>query len=166
MIQMDIARRKFLKAGAIAALLGAATPLTKGAAALGKQSGAQPARRSEPGHRATSGNRTDLLAYYGKSAFNACLNTNFQISLGASLVGKMTLDKIEELVPVARQRAAALEGKECFALWFRGSRNTSLRQNTYTFEHATLGTFEMLLVPAGADNGGSYYQATINRLDS
>jgi hypothetical protein len=73
------------------------------------------------------GSESDLLAYYGKSTFAAYLNTSFQIFLGASSVGKMSLEEIAELVPPLRRKAAQLEGKECFALRFRGSRNASLR---------------------------------------
>lgn len=163
---MNIARRKFIKAGAIAAIIGATMPVTKGAVASRKQSNAQPTPRTDIDLRAASENPPGLLAYYGKSAFNSYLNTSFQLSLGASVVGKMTLSQIIDMVPLARQKTAALEGKECFALRFRASRSASLQQETYIFKHDALGTLEMLLVPAGADRNGSYYEATINRLDS
>src|SRR5437660_7899679 len=48
-------------------------------------------------------------------------------------------------------------------MFLGGSR--AQRQATYTLVHPSLGTFQLLLVPSGADqNGAQGYVATINRL--
>jgi hypothetical protein len=54
--------------------------------------------------------------------------------------------------------------KEAFSLVFR-SEQTELKQNTYVIEHARLGKFSFLLVPARReDKDRNYYIATVNRL--
>jgi hypothetical protein len=51
-----------------------------------------------------------------------------------------------------------------FTLRFRKA-GVSLPQDTYTMDHDWLGTFPLLLVPAGMSGGQSTYTATFNVLD-
>jgi hypothetical protein len=46
-----------------------------------------------------------------------------------------------------------------FALIFRGPREIILPQRIYRLEHATLGAFELFIVPVGADAQGVDYEA-------
>jgi hypothetical protein len=68
------------------------------------------------------------------------------------------------LSPESHSRSAGDGGNEKFSLLFRGGASQPLGQNTYTFEHAGIGRFEMFLVPIGcADGAHCYYEAVFNR---
>jgi hypothetical protein len=140
---MSDSRRKFLKAGLLAALF-AAVPLKN---VLGQswtdrsdKSGADP---------------NDPLANYTKATFISYLNSVFQLHTVSGIVA-VTLLKVDDMEPP--------KGGECFSLLFRGG-SRALGQDTYAIDHAALGTFKLLLVPVGTDsNGAQGYLATINRL--
>jgi len=99
--------------------------------------------------------QNDGLSNYSKASFQSYLNSIFE------------LHTVNGVVPVALLEVGDLpasKGGECFSLLFRGG-SRALRQDTYTIEHPSLGTFELFLVPTGADeNGAQGYLATINRL--
>jgi hypothetical protein len=46
-----------------------------------------------------------------------------------------------------------------FSIVFRGPRDLALPQRIYRMEHDDLGTFELFLVPIGAGNDGTRYEA-------
>jgi len=144
---MSDSRRKFLKAGMLAAMF-AAAPL-----------------KSVLGHGWTElrsnlfedpfSIQDDPLANYTKATFVYYLNSIFKLRSGYTTI-EVTLTKVDDL--------AAARGGECFSLLFRGG-GTALRQGTYRIEHAALGKFALFLVPTGTDdNGAQGYLATINRL--
>ena len=66
-------------------------------------------------------------------------------------------------VPSARQ-TGALGDPNSFIVLFRGPRSPKLAQGTYRVESATLGTFELFLVPGWTYAWGTAYTATFNRL--
>jgi hypothetical protein len=143
---MSDSRRKFLKAGMLAALF-AAVPLKNVLGQSWKD------RSDNPG--AGSQDQNDPLANYTKATFISYLNSVFQLHTVSGIVA-VTLLKVDDMTPP--------KGGECFSLLFRGG-NSALGQDTYTVDHAALGTFKLLLVPAGTDNNGAQgYLATINRL--
>ena len=143
---MHNSRRKFLKAGVLAALF-AAVPL-KGA--LGQS---WKDRDGNPGNGPEAHN--DPLANYTKATFISYLNSVFTLHTTAGIVG-VTLLRVDDM--------PAPPGGECFTLLFRGG-SRELRQDSYTLVHPALGTFQLLLVPVGTDdNGAQGYLATINRL--
>jgi hypothetical protein len=100
------------------------------------------------------------LADYTKATFAAQLNTTFRIQPNMAKPVDLRLIEVKDVGPIPDQRKP---GKECFALLFTGQPH--LRQDTYTFDHAELGKFALLLVPVGKDKKGSYYEAVINRLN-
>lgn len=53
-------------------------------------------------------------------------------------------------------------GREPFSILFRGPADPILPQRTYAVEHATLGRFDLFLVPLGADDNGARYEAVFN----
>jgi len=59
--------------------------------------------------------------------------------------------------------AAVKASADSFSIVFFGYR-PQLKQEVYTFKHAVLGTFDLLLVPIGKDQTGFYYEAVFNRL--
>src|SRR6266481_2384007 len=138
---MSDSRRSFLKAGVLAALF-AAVP-TKNL--QGQMWGGGPFTDVQ----------NDPLANYTKATFVSYLNSVFQLHTVSGVVA-VTLLKVDDM--------AAPSGGECFSLLFRGG-SRDLGQDTYTIDHASLGTFKLLLVPVGTDsNGAQGYLATINRL--
>ena len=143
---MTDSRRRFLKAGMLAAVF-AAAPL-KNVLARSLNSNAFPGA-------AAPDEDDDPLANYTKATFVSYLNSIFQLQTGSGSVA-VTLLQVEDM--------EAPEDGECFSLLFRGG-SQALPQNTYTMEHSALGTFKLFLVPTGADsNGAQGYLATINRV--
>jgi hypothetical protein len=138
---MKSSRRDFLKRGTLVALA-AGVPLGVAEAVAGKSPATSPA----------SGLTLD--------AFKSQKGTTFLINEEALKV-KVTLIDVTNLA--SRKQTAA--GKEGFSLLFRGSNETTLKQNTYVIEHHQLGMFSFLLVPVRTkDTHAPYYQAVINRL--
>jgi hypothetical protein len=143
---MSESRRKFLKAGLMAALF-AAVPLRSVFSQSFKE------RDGNPGE--TPPLQIDPLANYSKASFVSYLNSIFQIQTVNGVVA-VTLARVDDM--------PAPKGGECFSLLFRGG-NRELQQETYVLVHPSLGTFQMFLVPAGSDqNGAQAYLATLNRL--
>jgi hypothetical protein len=140
---MPISRRIFIKTASVAAMaavtLGKSSLISLAQGAI--QSGADP------------------LANYTQATFTQYINSIFRLR-GFRTVD-VTLEKVEDTLPAQVSRDG---GRESFVLHFRGG-SVELPQNTYTVEHAALGTFQLFLVPNGADqNGAQSYVATINRL--
>jgi hypothetical protein len=132
---MTKSRRQFLQTGMFAAVF-AAVPLK---AALGSW-------LQQP---------DDPLQYYSKATFLAYVNSIFQIQAASGAVSA-TLVSVTDM-------PSPPDG-ECFSLLFSGG-STALTQDTYVVTHSALGTFQLLLVPAGVDRHGTpQYVATLNRL--
>jgi len=143
---MSESRRKFLRAGLLAALF-AALPLKNTFSQSFKE------RDGNPGE--TPPAQDDPLSNYSKASFVSYLNSVFQIETAAGVLA-VTLAKVDDM--------PSPKGGECFVLLFRGGR-TAMAQNTYVMVHPALGTFRLFLVPSGSDqNGAQEFSATINRL--
>lgn len=143
---MSNSRRIFLRTGLMAALF-AAVPFKHVFGQSFKE------RDGNPGE--TPITQTDPLGNYSKAAFTSYLNSIFQLQTSFGIVAA-TLTKIDDM--------PAPKGGECFTLLFRGG-SRALPQATYIITHPALGTFALLLVPAGTDaNGAQGYLATLNRL--
>jgi len=139
-------RRTFLRTGLLAALF-ATVPFKHAVGQSLKE------RDGNPGE--TPVTQSDPLGNYSKASFTSYLNSIFQLQTSFGVVAA-TLTKVDDM-PAPR-------GGECFTLLFRGG-SRALAQDTYMITHPALGTFALLLVPAGADaNGAQGYLATLNRL--
>jgi uncharacterized protein DUF6916 len=140
---MSVSRRFFIKTASVAAIAAGITAKPTLAAIAQDFSKASP----------------DPLSYYTQSTFTQYLNSIFR--LRGRITVEVALIKVEDTLPAKVTRGG---GRESFVLHFRGGAN-ALPQDTYTVEHAALGTFKLFLVPAGADeNGAQGYTATVNRL--
>ena len=138
---MKSSRREFLKRGTLVALV-AGVPLSVADTVSGKSTASTAA------------------AGLNMQAFKSQMGTTFLLNEQASKV-KVTLVDVTNLA--SRKQAAA--GKEGFSLLFRGSKETSLKQNTYLIEHDELGMFSFLVVPVKtSDTRAPYYEAIVNRL--
>src|SRR5205085_2627753 len=138
---MKSSRREFLKRGTLVALV-AGVPLSVADTVSGKSTASTAA------------------AGLNMQAFKSQVGTTFLLNEQASKV-KVTLVDVTNLA--SRKQSAA--GKEGFSLLFRGSKETSLKQNTYLIEHDELGMFSFLVVPIKtSDTRAPYYEAIVNRL--
>ncbi|MDX6496829.1 MAG: hypothetical protein QOG23_89 [Blastocatellia bacterium] len=143
---MSDSRRKFLKAGVLAALF-AAVPLKDALGQSWKDRDGNPGNNPEP--------QNNQLANYTKATFISYLNSVFELHTTTGVVA-ITLLQVGDM--------PAPKGGECFSLLFRGG-SRELQQDSYTLVHPSLGTFQLLLVPTGTDEYGAQgYLATINRL--
>jgi len=136
---MTTSRRNFLRNGAIGAL------------AAGVSLGV-----SKTSFAASTGSEFPELP--DMAAFQAQLKTDF-------LIGRSKVPiRLVNVLKLGSKRA--VDGKrEAFTLTFRADPKPPLKQETYTIEHAKLGTFSMLVVPVVAkDKEARYYEAVINRL--
>src|SRR5216684_4246971 len=120
---MPNSRRKFLKAGVLAAVF-AAVPLKTALGQDWKNRDGNPGDGTSPALQ-----NNDPLASYTKAAFLSYLNSVFQLDTGFNVVA-VTLLKVDDM--------PAPKGGECFSLLFRGG-SLALRQDTYTLVHPSLG---------------------------
>jgi len=149
---MLISRRTFMRAGTLAALF-AGVPLAT-VSVLGQRIHTSP--DDNPVDEAAQ--IDDTLSNYTKATFVSYIDSVFVFRVpGVRKDIEVTLMQVSDM--------KAAPGGECFSLLFRGGGGPALRQNTYTVEHAALGSFKLFLVPVGTDdNGAEGYLATINRL--
>lgn len=140
---MSSSRRKFLKQGTLMALAaGVPWSLAEKASGMG-----------------TSTSKTAGLTF---ASFKSQRGTSFFIHHEA---GKLKVTLVDIASFASRQQTAA--GKEGFTLLFRGSQDTTLKQDTFLIEHDQLGLFSFLIVPVRTgDTRAPYYAAVINRLHS
>ena len=95
--------------------------------------------------------------------FAELLKTNFRVWVDGQ-------DSLElELAEITTPRVSSIGGAnklacENFALLFCGPGERILPQRIYLFESASLGRFELFIVPVSRDQNGTRYQATFNRL--
>lgn len=147
---MSISRRGFLRAGTLVALA-AAVPVS----VLGQN---RKENDGNPVDQQTT--QSDPLSSYNKSAFASYVNSIFRVYTGYSVV-EVALTRVSDL-PTGGPAAPA--GGECFSLLFVGG-SKAFDQGTYKLDHPSLGSFQLFLVPSGADdNGAETYIATINRI--
>lgn len=101
------------------------------------------------------------------SAFASQLNTPFRIQAAPGRTLNVTLADVRMRLekPLKPGRPPPPDaGNEKFSLIFSGSRSDLLEQNTYPFEHQTLGRFDLFIVPVFTSNLDRIdYQAVINR---
>ena len=158
---MPISRRIFLRAGTMFAI-GAAANSRFGNLALG-----QKPRQDVPavtGFRVPVESMADPLTFFTKSTFSAHLNSQFRLRMVDARSVVVTLIAVNDLAPSAGNvKGQVVGGRECFSLIFSGQQ---LPQDTYTVEHGALGTFKLLLVPSGKQDGVPQLEAVVNRLFS
>lgn len=144
---MSVSRRKFLRAGTLAAISAGIPLRSLVAATLSQPSSLLP----------TIGHLNSGFSL-NQETFSRQLNTKFSFSL-KGVNAAVKLIEVNDLTP-----AATAKGKECFSLVFIGSHNQQVRQETYRVTHESIGKFDMLVVPIARNRRGVYYEAIFNRL--
>jgi len=89
---------------------------------------------------------------------------SFSIDTFAPLTGSVFIMRanatnVLELELLQAESTARTQNGRPFSLVFRGPRSPVAVQRIYQLEHATLGTFDLFLVPIGPDERGMQYEA-------
>lgn len=87
--------------------------------------------------------------------FAEFVRTKFQVLLQPEIV--VSLELIDVSTPTKSQ------SYERFSLLFNGPLDQPLDQRTYRFEHEQLGSFDLFIVPVGADHEARQYEVVFNR---
>jgi hypothetical protein len=93
--------------------------------------------------------------YLTKGMFQENLNTRF--CLLAEGLAPCDVDLVEVADGYSTPK------QEQFSLRFRGDRASIYPQRIYAVKHASIGEFELFLVPVGRDDSGTFYEAVFNR---
>ena len=97
-----------------------------------------------------------------KEKFAEALNTRYRVAIDSA-------EPVElQLVEVTSSPATVSTGRdaaqyESFSLMFHGPGERFLPQKLYSFEHDTMGSFALFIVPVGREDGVFKYQAIFNR---
>jgi len=162
---MDYTRRKFMKAGVLAAAC-AGLPLKQALGHNGTGVAAAPLFGKAASGAAPSSSSIEQLGYYSKAAFTPYVNTNFQVYLEASNTRGLQLSQIGDYLSSLSQTGAGANtaGAECFSLLFTMPPGHTFQQDTYMIEHDALGTFYMFLTPVSSKGQTTdYYESVIYR---
>lgn len=96
-----------------------------------------------------------MLEKLNTNVLSAHLHTNFKVQVEGS--DPVTL----ELIEVAETSSSPQF--EQFSAFFLGPNARWLGQGIHRLEHDKLGSFDLFLVPVGADEGGTRYEAAFAR---
>ena len=96
--------------------------------------------------------------------FAELVRTKFQVQVESGCVVNLELMAVTK-TQSGGQLSASGEGfkGECFALLFDGPADRPLAQRMHRFAHERLGTFDLFIVPVGAEHGARQYEAVFNR---
>lgn len=147
---MTLSRRKFVKAGIIAA---ACAPLLPLKSILAKAWTNQPSSAS-----------LNQLTYYNESAFKPYVNTDFRVYLSPSEVRALQLTEVVNHDTPSQQPSLVISA-ECFSLLFALAPGEHFAQDTYLIDHDALGSFYLFVVPVSPESQQSqdFYEAVIYR---
>ncbi len=95
--------------------------------------------------------RGPMLEHLTAADFAPHLGDRFRVQADEATTLGAELTDVEEGVAVEA-------GRTPFSLVFRGPPEPILPQRIYRFEHDTLGSFEIFIVPIGADETGVRYE--------
>ncbi len=107
-----------------------------------------------------------MLETFSLATFQPLVGQRFRIRLAPESVVELELVDVSDLAPAASERrrpGSSVGAYEAFSLIFLGPNAQRLSQGVYPFEHDQLGTFSLFIVPVGADEAGTQYEALFNR---
>jgi hypothetical protein len=90
--------------------------------------------------------------------FKQHLNTPFRLQVNAPKPIDLTLVEVESRPSEAHEQ----QGMERFSVFFMGSPEFLLPQNTYRLAHPEMGEFDVFLVAVGKETDGYRYEAVYN----
>ena len=99
-----------------------------------------------------------LVSDLHQNIFARHLGESFQVREGPL---EMVEVKLVEVTDISSNISSSHEGS--FSLLFEGPTDRPLKQETYSMEHGTMGTFPIFLVPMFSATDGLQYEAVFNR---
>lgn len=155
---MKITRRKFLKSGSSAAILGAGALLIPQIAA--GQMGETDSAINAAGRHLGGWDSFNAIANFNKADFEGQVGTEF------NLLSQTYGHRIVSLVGVRVPSKRKTDRTQSFSLVFKGKEWQDVNQDVYYVSHATLGYFHVLMAPVRESRHSSdlCYEAVINRL--
>ncbi len=99
-----------------------------------------------------------MAATLTENEFSKHVNTKFRVVLDANNSVELELTEVKGYVSKHFEQT----GMERFSIYFQGPAESSLPQQTYTFQHAEMGSFEMFLVPVAKNQAGFRYESVFN----
>jgi hypothetical protein len=91
------------------------------------------------------------------AAWSPCVGDAFRLQLDEG----QSVD-LELIEATALEPARGAPRQDPFSLVFRGPANVQLAQTTYRLQHEGMGEVPVFLVPIGADEEGTFYEAIFN----
>jgi hypothetical protein len=91
-------------------------------------------------------------------AFAANVNTKFRVRAESPKPVELELTEVK----VYNARENEQHGLERFSLFLHGPADLYVPQQTYTFEHPSMGEMELFIVPIGRDETGFRYEVVFN----
>lgn len=90
-------------------------------------------------------------------AFNECLNDTYAVTVDDTTAVEMELVEVTDLTE--RTGNPTDLSRPPFSIVFRGPATPVYEQRIYRFDHPTLGTHDIFIVPIGPDPAGILYEA-------
>lgn len=97
-----------------------------------------------------------MPAQLTEKEFSKHVNTKFRITTDEPL--ELQLTQVKGYLSKPDEQT----GMERFSVFFEGPGERYLPQNTYSFEHDVMGSFELFLVPIARDEKCFQYEAVFN----
>ena len=99
---------------------------------------------------------SSVLENFSLATFEGHIGDEFQLEMAGSEALPLSLTRAQRLGSDSGNPAS---GRTPFSLEFSGPATPVFPQATYRFSHATIGEFEMFIVPLGPADGGMRYEA-------
>ncbi|MCA1817015.1 MAG: hypothetical protein LC746_11515 [Acidobacteria bacterium] len=161
---MSLSRRKFLRAGAVSAVL-AGLELNPAKLVFGQQMGAGAAKG---GFTVPYEAKTEAVFYFTHETFAPYLNSTFRLSRGKGIAFDATLVSVSDTAAKSQARARAFKSQPregaCFELKFRAGERDTVSQGVFKMNHAALGRFSLFAVPGESTADGTTYTAVVNHI--
>lgn len=97
-----------------------------------------------------------VLEDFSLATFAGHIGDEFQLEMTGAEAVSLSLTRAQ---PLGSETGNHAGGRAPFSLEFSGPATPILPQATYHFGHATIGEFEMFIVPLGPADGGMRYEA-------
>ncbi len=92
--------------------------------------------------------------------FSEHVGSSFRVSLEDG--GSVNLDLVEATRLGSQSDSGATAERDPFSIVFRAPADAVLPQQIYEFDHGSIGSFAIFLVPIGADETGTLFEAVFN----
>jgi uncharacterized protein DUF6916 len=103
-----------------------------------------------------------MLEQFTLDTFTPQISTPFRVHVPGADPFRFTLEAVTE-IPVSGWRPDdTAEHRNPFTLLFLGPPGFILQQAIYQFEHETIGTFDLFIVPVGQSAQGISYEAVFS----